>query len=176
MLTPLLLYAFQLALFIKPTTWKGCTTFSQETEMAKVTEPEVYMDRVGDVLGDEFVNGKLNISLDISSVDEANLQKEKIGQQQKQLRQIKEEINQDMEYIHVGYKEASVNVNATDPSFFAGLFGRRDKDISQQRQALIHGQEIELEPFNDVKLTIDDLLKQLDGAKLELTNYINENK
>jgi len=144
--------------------------------MQNVTEPEVYMERVGDILGDEFVDGKLQPTLAVSSVDEANLQKQKIGQQQEQLRQIKGEIDQNMEYIHAGYKEASVNVTPTDPSFVAGLFGRRDKDISQQRQNLSHGEEIALEPFNKVQQTIDDLLTQLDDAKLTLTNYINENK
>ena len=59
--------------------------------MANITEPEVYMKRIADILGDEFVDGKLQPALDISSVDEANLQTEKIDQQQEQLKQIKAE-------------------------------------------------------------------------------------
>ena len=48
--------------------------------MANLTEANVLADRVKDVLGDAFVDGKLNISLDTSSVDNANLQKEKISE------------------------------------------------------------------------------------------------
>jgi hypothetical protein len=38
-----------------------------------VTEPEVYLERIGDILGDAFVNGKLQLSLDVSSVDDAKV-------------------------------------------------------------------------------------------------------
>jgi hypothetical protein len=144
--------------------------------MANVTEPEVYMERIGDILGDEFADGKLQLWLDVSSVDDANLQKKKIGQQQEQLRQIKGEIDQNMDYIHAGYKETSAAVKPSNPSFMGDLFGRRSKDIAQQKRNLSHGEEIALEPFNKVQLTIDDLLTQLDDAKLTLTDYINENK
>ncbi len=148
--------------------------------MANVTEPEVYMERVGDVLGDEFVDGKFQPLPDVSSLDEANLQKEKIYQQQEQLKQIKAEIDQNKEYIREGYREASDNVKPPKRGYWAGisagLFGRRDKDIKRQKEGLGHGQEIALEPFNQVQQTIDDLLTQLDDAELTLTDYIEENK
>jgi len=144
--------------------------------MANVTEPEDYVERIGDILGDEFVDGKLQLSLDVSSIDEANLKIEKFDQQQEQLQQMKGEIDQNMAYIHEGYIEASDNVKPPKRGYWggiaAGLFGRRDKDIEQQKEDLSHGEEIALQPFKDVKLEIDDLLPQLDAAKLTLTNYI----
>ena len=148
--------------------------------MANITEPEVYMKRIADILGDEFVDGKLQPALDVSSVDEANLQTEKIDQQQEQLKQIKEEVEQNMYYIDDGYKAAADNVKPQKQSywrgFFSGLFGRRDKDIEQQKQGLVHGEEIAQKPYNDIRLTIDDLVTQLEDAKQTLTKYINENK
>ena len=148
--------------------------------MANVTEPEVYAKRIGDILGDEYVDGKFQPSLDVSSVDEANLKLEKIGQQQEQLNQIKVEIDQNEDYIREGYREASDNVKPPKRGYWAGilagLFGRRSKDIKRQEQGLDHGQEIALEPFNQVKQEINDLLENLGDAELTLTNYINDNK
>jgi len=148
--------------------------------MANVTEPEVYMKRIADLLGDEFVDGKLQPSLDVASVDEANQKIEKIDQQQEQLRQMRGEIDQNEEYIHEGYEEAEVNVKPTNTSywrgFFGGLFGRRDKEVARKRENLSHGEVIALQPFDAVKQKIDDFLSQLDDAKLTLTNYISENK
>ena len=144
--------------------------------MANVTEPEDYVERIGDILGDEFVDGKLQLSLDVSSIDEANLKIEKFDQQQEQLQQMKGEIDQNMKYIDEGYGEASDNVKMRNPGCFASLFGRGNKDIAEQRENLSHGEEIELEPFQQVQQTIDDLLTQLDDVELTLTNYLNENQ
>ena len=144
-----------------------------------MTEAAEYMDRVGDALGGEFVNGRLRLALDISSVTEAQIQKKKFVQQQKHLRQIKREINQDMRYIRDAYKDASADVQPSSVSIFAGLFGKRGiskSDVAQQRRDLRQRRDNTLEPYNDAKLTIDDLLIQIDGAKLALTEYINDNK
>ena len=84
------------------------------------------------------------------------------------------------DYIREGYREASDNVKPPKRGYwagiFAGLFGRRSKDIKRQEQGLDHGQEIALEPFNQVKQKINDLLLKLGDAELTLTNYINDNK
>ena len=145
--------------------------------MEGVTEPEVYMERIGEILGDGFVDGKFQPVLNVSSVDEAILKNEKFAQQQGQLSQIKGEIDQNIEYIDTGYKEAEENVKPSNPGgFFAGLARRREKDVKQQRQNLSHGEEIALEPFYEIRQTVDDLLKQLDNAKSTLNDYIENNQ
>ena len=144
--------------------------------MANLTEANVLVNQVQEVLGDEYVDGKLNISLDTSSIDNANLQKDKIAEQEEQLRQIKEEADRSMDYITEGYQDAARNVKPKNTSFWAGLVGRRKKEVKQQQQDLGHGWAVELEPYKDVEKKIEDLLPQLDSAKQKLTNYINENK
>jgi len=133
------------------------------------------MARVEDVLGGEFDNGQLKLSLSWDTVDEAMLLKKKIINQQKQLRQIKREINLDMKNIRASYKQASDNVQPSFLSVFASR-GASKKSVADQRRKLRAKRDRELEPYNNTKLTIDNILLQLDGAKLSLTEYINDNK
>ena len=141
----------------------------------QVTEASEYMERVAGVLGGD---GSLHLELSISSVDEAKLAHKRMVQQQKQLRQIKKEINQDMKNIRAAYKEASDNVQpSASSSIFGGLFGKKGYakgNVAQQRRDLRQRRDGTLEPYNQAKLTIDDLLIQMDGAKLSIKNYIDE--
>lgn len=147
--------------------------------MAHVTDVYEYMERVADALGGELANGEFSHEVTVSSVDEAKLQRKKILQQQKQLIQIKREINQDIKYIRNLFKEASDNAQPSGLSSFASLFGLKEyakSDVAQQRRELRQTRESVLKPFNQAKLTINDVLIQLEAAKRSIQIYIEENK
>ena len=81
--------------------------------------------------------------------------------------------------ILILYKEASDNAQPSVLSSFATLFGISEyakSDVAQQRREQRQKRERSLKPFSQAKLTINDLLIQLEGAKRSIQIYIEENK
>ena len=137
----------------------------------KITDPAEYKKRIEDCLGGE------NVSVQIETLDEAKFQKKMVMQQQKELRQIKREINEDMKNIRTYYKQQSANVQPSGFGSFGQLVGKGGyarNEVAKKRRSIKQKQQTVLQPYENIKRTIDNVILQLDRAKLMLTEYIKE--
>jgi hypothetical protein len=136
-----------------------------------MTPAQDYIDRVGAVLGSEFIDGRLRLEISTGDPKEAKAISSRLVQQQKQLRQIKKEIALDMKAIRVHYKAEAASVEA---SLFTTIFGGSRNNAANKRRAVNAQRDRTLYPYEAAKNTIDDLLTQMDGAKLKIKEWLSE--
>lgn len=113
-----------------------------------------------------------------SSLAEAKASLTKVRSLQKQLRQIKRNINLDMKAIRAEYRQMTSTAAGTS-STIVGLFGKRKlagQMRADKKRRLNAERDRKLAPYDTLKLTIDDLLTQMDDAKAQLQNFIEEAK
>ena len=145
----------------------------------EVTSIDDYKARVEEILGAEFANGEINLSLAADSVGEAKNLHKRLVLQQKQLRQVKREINNDMKHIRALHKQASANAQPSGGSLIMGLFGKKGyqrSDVAEQRKQLRKARDNALYPYTELKQTIDDILVQMDYGKLTIKEWLEEQK
>lgn len=136
--------------------------------------PKEYRERLED-LG---LLGKNGVQLQASSVPEAKQALISIKQLQVELRGMKRELGLDMKVIRAHYQEQMPAAGSGVASMFS-LFGKRKvagsiragakRDVAAQRNRALHEYEV-------LKQTIDDLLLQLEKAKLNFQRYVEEHK
>jgi len=137
----------------------------------KITDPAEYRKRIEDCLGGE------NISVQIETLDEAKFQKKMVLQQQKELRQIKRQISEDMKNIRAYYQQQSANVQPSVFGIFGQLVGKKGyarNEAAKEKRSIKQEQQTALQPYENIKRTIDNVILQLDRAKLMLTEYIKD--
>jgi len=147
--------------------------------MSTITTEEAYKERIEDILGGEFVNDQLRLEIDIDNVKDARNLHKRLILQQKQLRQVKRDVNADMKTIRAHYKTLSDNAQPTGGSIFMGLFGKKGgmrSSVADQRRKLRYERDDMLAPYDGVKQTVDDIITQMDLAKLNIKEWIEENK
>lgn len=118
-----------------------------------------------------------NVKLSIGSVAEAKATIKDLVQSQKALRQIKKEIDLDIKTIRAGYASRMSTAGAGASNVLT-IFGQRKAAGSARADAkrkLKAEQDRQIAPYQQVKLTIDDMINQMDRAKIQLQNYITEN-
>jgi rRNA maturation endonuclease Nob1 len=118
------------------------------------------------------------MTIEVSSVTEAKQALAKVRAAQKELRQIKRNINMDMKIIRADYSERMATAGA-GTSTLMGLFGQRraaGQLRADAKRRLRAERDATLAPYDEVKLMIDDLLVQMDSAKLQLTGFIEDLK
>ena len=144
-----------------------------------ITPADTYKKRIEDILGDEFVDNCLRLEVDIDNVKDAQNQHKRIVLQQKQLRQVKRDINADIKTIRDHYKTLSDNAQPSGGSILMGLFGKKGgmrSSVADQRRKLRYERDDMLAPYDGAKQTIDDIITQMDFAKLNIKEWIDENK
>ena len=142
--------------------------------MTTVTDPAGYRKRIEDCLGAKFEGDKLGFHIGAEDVEDAKLKKKLMVQQQKELRQIKREINQDMKTIRADYKQQSANAQPSFLGVFVGGKGYAKNQVAKQRREIKQKREAALQPYEKIKLKIDSLILYLDRAKLAFTEYIDQ--
>jgi hypothetical protein len=118
------------------------------------------------------------MEISASSISEAKEALSLARDAQKQLRGLKREVNQDMKAIRAEYRQKSANA-ASGTSAVLTIAGK--KKLAGQARAdakrrLRRERDAVLKPYEDVKLVIDDMIDQLDGAKTQLQAFIDEIK
>jgi hypothetical protein len=139
--------------------------------MTTVTTPEGYRQRISALGLDE-------VRIGVNTVAEAKAALTTVRDMQKELRQIKREINVDMKTLRAHYAE-KVSVAGEGSSALVGLFGKRgaaSRMRADAKRRVRAERDQELAPYNNVKLYIDDLLTKMDGAKAELTRFMQDEK
>jgi len=131
-----------------------------------MADPEYYLNRVK----------ALEFSVSASSVDEAKRVKKQVTQTQKQLRQLKKEINLDMKNIRAHFKERTASAGSTSSGLLS-IFGKRKTAGTMRAHAkrgVAKERDNALQPYERLKLHIDNLLLKADAAKDTLDDYIQE--
>jgi len=138
--------------------------------------PNGYQEKIENILGASFDRqGRLDLSFEYDTVDEAKQLKKKMILMQKQLRSVKKEANMDMKLIRSKYQQERAKV--ADSGFFTGLFaGKKAAGRVRQtkRQDLAMRQKNELAPYENVKSIIDSILLEMDRIKMETDTFVLE--
>ncbi|MCO6452603.1 MAG: zinc ribbon domain-containing protein [Caldilineales bacterium] len=119
-----------------------------------------------------------DMEIRVSNAVEAKDTLVKIQQLQKDLRQIKRNINLDVKLINAAYREKSAGA-AANTSAVLSIFGKRKMAgqlRANEKRRLANERGSIIGQYEGVKLSIDDLLVQMDGIKVELQSYIQEAK
>lgn len=115
--------------------------------------------------------------LTISTVADAKAMLKELSASQKGLRQLKKEITLDIKTIRAGYADKMAGAGSAASGVFT-LFGQRKTAGSIRADAkrrLKSEQDRQIAPYEQVKLMIDNMINQMDRAKIQLQNYIAEN-
>jgi len=134
-----------------------------------VATPKDYHRQISDL-------GLDKLTISASSAAEAKASMTPVRSLQQQLRQIKRYIDQDMKTIRAEYRDKS-STAASSSSSLLSAFGKRKlagQVRADAKRRLSAQRDQQLKPYENLKLTIDDVLFQLDSAKLQLSDYIQE--
>ena len=136
-----------------------------------MASPNQYLQQIKEL-------GLEHMEIKASSIGEAKDTLRRIRNVQKQLRQIKRTINLDMKNIRSDYSQKTSTAASTS-SAIVGLLGKRKlagQMRADEKRRLRMERDRTLQPYESIKLTIDDLLIQMDSAKDQLQAFIEEAK
>ncbi len=122
--------------------------------------------------------GLERLEIQASSSTEAKEVLRKLRALQKELRQIKKNINLDMKGIRAVYQQRMSTAAATS-STVVSLFGKRKlagQLRADEKRRLRMERDRKLQPYESIKLAIDGILTQIDNAKIKLQAFIEEVK
>ncbi len=131
--------------------------------------PAGYQKKIEDVMGASVSGGRTDMSFDLANEDEAKLLKKKFILMQKQLRQVRKEAHTEMKAIRANYGN---QINSVEAGLFSTVFGGAGRDRENQRRKLRNQRDVELSKYQNVKDTIDNILLQIDSAKLQIEELI----
>lgn len=118
------------------------------------------------------------MEISASSVAEAKSALSRVRNLQKQLRQIKRNVNLDMKTIRAEYQQ-KMSTAASTSSGILTLFGQRKMAgtiRADQKRRLGQERDRALQPYQSINLQIDHLLVQLDSVKLQIDEFIEAKK
>lgn len=123
---------------------------------------------------DEFIEdlqqgGFFEIDVHASTLAEARSEKKRLTLMQKQLRQLRKEAIQSQKEIRALTSEA-IAMAPNQSTVLFGIFGKRRATKSELRV----DREVALKPYDKMKIMIDEIILKLDGAKLQLEEFIAE--
>jgi hypothetical protein len=117
-------------------------------------------------------------SYDIGTVQEAKAALADVRIRQKELRQVKRDINFDLKQIRTEYK-AKAETAGSGASLLFSVLGSRGSARSHRasaRRGVRAERDRMLKPYEQAKSVIDELILALDKAKLQIQNFIDEEK
>lgn len=148
----------------------GKRIYAHYLEAMQMATPDDYRRKIAD-LG---LLGKGGLTLGANTAAEAKQLLPKIRQLQAELRALKKEINLEVKTIRMRYQQQMPAAGAGTSTVFS-LFGKRKVAGSIRADAkrqLAAKRDREIGGYEQVKATIDDLLLQLDRAKVTVQQYI----
>jgi hypothetical protein len=135
-----------------------------------MSTPQEYIRRISLIVGDEISDGEFDFQIAWSNYAEGKAQLTRIRTMQKEIRLLKKDINATISKIRSEFisERTSVGKDSGFGSFLAGaFFGRRNigRRNAVRRDGLRREQIDTLEPYDSVKLLIDQIIYQLDTVK-----------
>jgi hypothetical protein len=124
------------------------------------------------------VNRVGRMEVRIKSLDEAQETLSELRDRQKRLRLIKRYVNAAMKAIRADYRQKTSGAVSVSGAFARGLGkkGAARRMQANKKRRLTQERDRALQPYDRVKLTIDDLLAQMDSTKLKVQAYIEREK
>lgn len=135
-------------------------------------ESEEYYSRIVALRIESFTNFTIN------TVKEAQSWLKSVRDTQKQLRQIKKEINLEIREIRAAYREKSSSAGAGGAAFLY-LSGKKRWARSYSatsKRMVAQDRDARIAPYEQLKIAIDQGLLMLDKVKVQLVEYIDESK
>jgi hypothetical protein len=135
-----------------------------------MTLPEEYMDEISGL------GLREDMLIEAHTIPEAKSAVRDIRNLERQLRQIKRNVNLDMKAIRAHYRQRMSTAAATS-SAFVGLLGKRKlagQLRADEKRRLRTERDRRLAPYDQVKYVVDHALNELEGAKGQLHQYIEE--
>lgn len=123
----------------------------------------------------QAIANKLSGQYTFETKKEGRLIIKELNQGKRELNQIKREANQTMKEIRTVYKERIANAGSSGGALL-GLFGKRGAGRSyaaNAKRSERDRRDRELEPYNTVKLAIDDLVVQIERAKINVQKEVD---
>jgi len=136
-----------------------------------MTSPKEYQHQIKSL-------GLEDLKIRVTTVAEAKEAQRQIRDLQRKLRQIKKSINIDMKAIRVEYNQR-ISTAASTSSALVSLFGKRKlagQLRADEKRRLRMERDRALQPYDALKLQIDNLLAQLDSVKYNLQIFIEDAK
>jgi uncharacterized OB-fold protein len=133
-----------------------------------VPSPEEYRQRLT----------SMSLRFSGSTIAEAEAALARCRELQGELRHMKSSVNLDIKGIRASYQHRMSSPAPIASTVFS-LFGKRKLAGSiraDTRRALRIDLDKSIAPYEQVKMMIDDLLLQLDGARRQITQFIQQNK
>lgn len=133
-----------------------------------------YKDRIARILGSEWDGDHIQLALSVDTVDGAKKELKNYRQYQKELRLVKRLLNQDIKDVKQVYraKIADAPSGRQSVKIFGIRFGGSGPTAKQR---LSQEMKSAIEPWERMKLSVDDLLTQMDRTKLQIEDYISRN-
>lgn len=123
-----------------------------------------------------YHRGKWNIEFEFNTPNEAKQVLTGIRMKQKQLQQVKKMLSMEIKAIQQSYRNEVAKVQ---PSSLLSLFGGKGKAKSlaaDQKRQIARSRDKAISPYEELKLTIDNILMRMDGLKMQVEMYIQQNK
>jgi len=147
--------------------------FPVETDKSivwNIKEGEVIMTTAEDYQRQLSILGIDKMTLHASTVQEAKACIDKLQLLKKQLQQVKRNINFDIQSIRTSYQQKQPSATSFSSAIIGGLFGSRSAGSARASVRRTLKAELDgiLEPYNRLKLKIDNVLVQIEGGKIKL--------
>ena len=136
-----------------------------------MSSPDRYRRQIKDL-------GLDRMRIKASTIAEAKEFLREIRRLQKELRQIKRNINLDIKAYRAEYRRRSSSAASTSSAVLS-LFGKRrtaGRLRAEEKRRLARERDRAIAPYESLKLTIDDLIVQLDSAKDQLQIFIEQTR
>ena len=132
-----------------------------------MSSPEAYYNQLSKFDG---------MMLEVSTADEAKAMLKSCREYQKQLRQLKKEANLDIKAIREHNRNLIAEASRKQHFVVGSLFGRKTAGSlrADNKRALAAQRDDAIRPYQNIKLTIDDIINQLDQAKARCQELIDE--
>lgn len=133
-----------------------------------MSTPQEFLQRIGLIVGDNVSDGEVNLHLSWSNYSEARALLTRIRTVQREMRLLKKDVSATISAVRSEYSTARIKVGKSVGSGIASaLFGARSvgRYNSARRDDLRRSQLRAIEPYDNVKRIVDQILHQLDVAK-----------
>lgn len=136
-----------------------------------MASPKEYQAQIGAL-------GLHELRFTASSVAEAKQELARCRKLQSELRQVKKSLNLEIKSIRVSYQDHVANAGELTGGLFS-LFGKRGvagRVRAEAKRGARRDRDAAIASYRDLKISIDELIHQLDSAKDEFQSYIEENR